>query len=70
MKLTKLEEIKKTLIKQDSTIKEVIKNLNESGLKIVLVIDENKKLSGTIVDGDVRRGLLNGLSLNDKLASY
>ena len=67
MKLTKLKEINKSLIKLDSSIKEVVKNLNESGLKIALVIDNNKKLLGTIVDGDIRRGLLNGLSLDDKI---
>jgi len=30
-----------------------------------LVIDENKKLLGTVSDGDIRRAILRGISLND-----
>jgi len=67
MKVTRLKEINKSLIKFDSTIKEVVNNLNDSGLKIALVINDNKKLLGTIVDGDIRRGLLNGFGLDDKI---
>ena len=60
-----INEIDKILVYSDTPIKEVIANLNNSSLKIVLVVDQNKKLIGTIVDGDIR-GLLNGLNLNDK----
>lgn len=66
MKLNK-KEIKKTFIKSNSTIKDAISSLDKSGLKIVLVTDKNNKLLGAIVDGDIRRGLLNGLNLNDKI---
>ena len=33
--------------------------------KLVLIVD-NKKLVGTITDGDIRRGLLNNLNLDNK----
>ena len=69
MKLNKKEEIEKIIIKPDYTIRDVIKNLNKTGLKIVIVTDKNNKLFGTIVDGDIRRGLLNGLGLDDKIDS-
>ena len=62
-----INEIKNTLISADSSIKEAIKNLNLSSLKIVLVVDKNNKLFGTIVDGDIRRGLLDGLGLDSKI---
>jgi dTDP-glucose pyrophosphorylase len=38
--------------------------LNHTGLKIVLVSNEDKELLGTVTDGDIRRGLINGLTLN------
>ena len=60
---------KKTVIKKNNNLGHVIKNLNDSGLKISLIVDTNKKLIGTITDGDVRRGLLNGLNLKDKINS-
>jgi len=61
-----VNEIDKILVYSDTPIKKVIANLNNSRLKIVLVVDQNKKLIGTIVDGDIRRGLLDGLNLNDR----
>ncbi len=51
----------------DSIIKQVIRNLIDSSMKIVLVVNENKELLGTISDGDIRRGLLKGLDLNSPI---
>ena len=67
MKLSKKEEIKKIIVKLDCSIKDVVENLNKSLLKIVLVVDNNNKLLGTIVDGDIRRGLLKKLGLDNKI---
>ena len=67
MKLDHKEEIKKIIINSDYTVRDVIKNLNQSRLKIALVVDKNNKLLGIIVDGDIRRGLLDGLELGDKI---
>jgi len=62
------EEIwRQAILPASATIKQVIKNLNQSGIKIVLVVNEQAKLEGTISDGDVRRGLLNGLDLNSSI---
>jgi dTDP-glucose pyrophosphorylase len=52
------------LVSCNQTIKDVIEILNHTGLKIVLVSNEDKELLGTITDGDIRRGLINGLTLN------
>ena len=60
---------KETLVKSNSSLEVVIKKLEETALQIVLVIDKNKKLIGTITDGDVRRGLLRGLTTKDKISS-
>ena len=53
-------------ISHDKTIKEAMKYLNEIPLKTLLVV-KNKKLIATITDGDIRRGLLKGHSLNSKV---
>lgn len=52
---------KKTLLKDALTI------IDKSSKQICLVLDENKKLLGTISDGDIRRALLNNISLNDTI---
>jgi dTDP-glucose pyrophosphorylase len=56
-----------TFLPEDSTIAQAITNLNESHLKIVLVVSNNSILVGTISDGDIRRGLLRGLNLNSPI---
>jgi dTDP-glucose pyrophosphorylase len=47
-----------TILPANSTIKDAIISLDESSLQIVMVVDDNKRLLGTITDGDIRRGLL------------
>jgi len=53
----------------NATIGQAIRNLNEVSIKIVLVTNEAGELEGTISDGDIRRGLLNGLDLNSPIDS-
>lgn len=47
----------------NSTLEEVVKNLDWSGLQIVLVLNVMGRLVGTITDGDIRRALLRGVAL-------
>ncbi len=49
-------------IKLDAKIIEAIKLLNEIKIKLVLLVDKNNKLVGTITDGDIRRALLKNIS--------
>ena len=57
------------LISSDTTLKEYMQRLNETAEKILFVIDENEKLLGTVTDGDIRRGLINGLSFSDNIGN-
>ena len=57
---------KSSILTSNHVIKDVIKNLNDTNLQIALIAKKNK-LVGTVTDGDVRRGLLKGFSLNDKV---
>ena len=41
--------------------------LNETSMKILFVIDENERLLGTITDGDIRRGIINGMRFGDRV---
>ncbi len=53
----------------DSTIQQAIRNLNESSMKIIVVVNARGELEGTISDGDIRRGLLKGLDFNSPIES-
>jgi len=56
---------KDSIVKINTPIKVAIEQLNRVGIKIALVLDDKNKLLGTISDGDFRRGMLKGLSLED-----
>ena len=49
---------------------EAIKAINKSKAYIALVVDERNKLIGTITDGDIRRGLLNGEKLDSNVQNF
>ncbi|GGD72547.1 nucleotidyltransferase family protein [Lacimicrobium alkaliphilum] len=54
------------LLSPDSTLEEAISMLDRAALRIVLVVDKEHKLLGTLTDGDIRRSLLKhqGLETN------
>ncbi len=56
-------------IPPDATLQQAIRNLDESGLQIALVISAEGILLGTVTDGDIRRGLLRGLELASPIES-
>lgn len=62
-----MTQFKSALISQHISIKDALVKLNQTALQILLVVDSKEKLLGTITDGDVRRGLLKGLTLDDNI---
>ena len=57
----------KCIVYGEGNIKKVITAIEKGGLRIAIILDKGNQLQGTISDGDIRRGLLKGLTLN---ASY
>ena len=51
------------LIASTATIMQAVDQLDRISLQIVLVVDDARRLIGTVTDGDVRRGLLRGVPL-------
>lgn len=56
-------DLNKHCLPQDSDIRRCIQALNQGEKGIVLVVDQQGRLQGTVTDGDVRRGILAGLTL-------
>lgn len=54
---------KDVLIAPGTSIMKAIEIIDTSSLQIALVVDEAGRLLGTVTDGDVRRALLRGISL-------
>jgi len=55
---------KDVLIKPDTTILKTLELIDKCSLQIALVVIESNKLVGTVSDGDVRRAILKGISLD------
>lgn len=47
-------------ISEKGNIRNAMESMGKSGIKMVLVVDSNKKLLGMATDGDIRRALLSG----------
>lgn len=59
------EKLKTLLISKNTMIKQAMQRLNETGERILFVVDGHNRLLGTVADGDIRRGLINGSKFID-----
>lgn len=62
-------EWKRAVLFEGSNIGEAVCTLNKAAIKIVLVVSDDEKFLGTISDGDIRRGLLRGLTLKSPIST-
>lgn len=62
--MTTIEKIK---LKPTSTIKEALHAIDSGAMKIAVVVKEDDTLVGVLTDGDIRRGLLDGMGLDAKI---
>lgn len=57
------------LVGPETSLREALQRIDRVGCQIVLVVDQNGRLVGTLSDGDARRGMLRGLTLADGVAA-
>jgi dTDP-glucose pyrophosphorylase len=57
------------LIGPQTTLREALQVIDRTGGQMALVVDTQRRLLGTLSDGDIRRGLLKGLGLADPVAT-
>ena len=50
------------------TIRDAMKTLDKTAEKCLLVVDDNKKLLGTLTDGDLRRSVLAGVKIYEDIS--
>ena len=58
----------KIVIKSNDSLEHAIKVLQRGGCRITLVVDGHKKLLGTVTDGDIRRALLSGKNMINRIS--
>jgi dTDP-glucose pyrophosphorylase len=57
--------LQRIFVRPGATIRETIESIDAAAIEIALVADEDRHLIGTVTDGDVRRALLAGATLED-----
>lgn len=66
-----MADYKKHLIVNSSNVKHALEKLNILGYDgILFVVDDEERLVGSLTDGDIRRGLLNGLGLENNVLDF
>jgi len=62
-----MNDYRKILVSPGASIRETIELIDSSAMQIALVVDGETHLLGTVTDGDIRRGILRGLSLDETI---
>ena len=55
--MKEINKIADFLISEDESLENVLELMEKGGERILLVVDKNNRLLGTITDGDIRRAL-------------
>jgi dTDP-glucose pyrophosphorylase len=63
------EQWGKSLLPESATLGQAIHCLNDSKVQIALIVAADRTLVGTVTDGDIRRGLLRGFSMESPVVS-
>lgn len=59
-----MKDWRKTIITPSTPIFEAIRIIDAGALQIAMVVDDSHRLIGVVTDGDIRRGLLKGIPLD------
>ena len=59
-----MNDLDQHLLGPSASVEEAIRAIESNRAKVVLIVDEARRLLGTITDGDIRRGILRGVGLD------
>jgi dTDP-glucose pyrophosphorylase len=62
-----MKNIDNIKLNKNATIKEALEIIDKAAMQIALIVDDDDRLVGTLTDGDIRRGLLKGLTLDSSI---
>lgn len=60
----------RTLIAPDATLRDALRNIDATGVGMALVVDPDRRLLGTLSDGDIRRALIRGEDLDGPCGAF
>ena len=62
-----IDQKKDLIITEDKSIRDALIKINKNLQKCLIVVDRSNRLKGTITDGNIRRGLLKGFTLENNI---
>ena len=62
-------DVKNITVTDDCSLEILLEKLNETGLSVLLLVDKKGLFLRTITDGDIRRMLLSGMNLDEKITN-
>lgn len=62
-----MKDWRKLLVTPSTSIISTMKNIDLTSAQFSMVVDEDDKLLGTVTDGDIRRGILKGIALEEPI---
>lgn len=63
------EDLSRFLVRPQQTVRDAMRVITENWRELALVVEEDRHVIGVITDGDIRRGLLAGLTLDAPASS-
>lgn len=60
-------QVNEIKISPSTLIRKALEVIDQGAMKIALIVDDKQILIGTLSDGDIRRGLLSGLGMEDSI---
>ena len=62
--------MEKLFIHEGNSIKIALKKFKYNIYKTFIVVDKNKKLLGTLTDGDLRKQIIKKVNINNKIKNF
>jgi|SaaInlLV_10m_DNA_4_1040232.scaffolds.fasta_scaffold22485_2 CBS domain-containing protein len=63
-----MDDINKLKVKQNTTIREALKQMDEAGIGFCVTVNDNDTVMGVLSDGDFRRAILNDIGLDENIS--
>lgn len=63
--MTTVKYWRQVIIRPQATVLDAMQVIDRGALQVALVVDADSRLMGVVTDGDIRRGLLGGVSLKE-----
>jgi len=59
----------KVVLSPEHSVRDALAVINEEALRVCLVVDQEQHLLGVVTDGDIRRAILNNVSLTQSVTT-